>query len=408
MINLEDIGPQVAQWQRLLAFLVVVVTPGFVIDRWLLGLGKHHPRDTATIIFSSGSTGEPKGIVLSHRNIAANAESMVQVINLKPNDRALGVLPFFHSFGYTVTLWVPLQVGASAAYHFDPRQAKEIGELCRNYHCTIFLTTPTFLRFCLKRSAAGDFASVRILMCGAEKMPQQLARDFQEKFGVLPLEGYGCTELSPAAAANMPDHEAGEMRYLCNRPGTIGQPLPGVAARVVRPDTFNPLPANQEGLLLIYGANVMEGYLHKPDLTREVVRDGWYVTGDLAKIDEDGFITITGRLSRFAKVGGEMVPLEKIEEQLHDILQTSERVCAVTCVPDEARGERLVVLYVSHDGLDVHSLCQQLGERGLPSLWVPGEREFYMVPELPVLGSGKLHLQHLKEMALAMSQKSKG
>jgi acyl-[acyl-carrier-protein]-phospholipid O-acyltransferase/long-chain-fatty-acid--[acyl-carrier-protein] ligase len=262
------------------------------------------------------------------------------------------------------------------------------------------LTTPTFLRFYLRRSEPDDFRTLRILMCGAEKLPQSLAREFQEKFTVLPLEGYGCTELSPAAAANIPDREMGGYRQIGNRPGTIGQPLPGVAARIVNPDTFVPLPPGQEGLLLIYGPNVMKGYLGREDLTRAAIRDGWYVTGDMARIDQDGFITITGRLSRFAKVGGEMVPLEKIEEELHGILGTSERVCAITSVPDEKKGERLVVLHTALNGTDVRELCRQLGARGLPNLWLPGERDFVEIPELPILGSGKLDLKRLKEIAL--------
>ena len=235
-----------------------------------------------------------------------------------------------------------------------------------------------------------------MLACGAEKLPQPLALEFQKKFGVLPLEAYGCTELSPAAATNLPDRELEGYRQVGNKPGTIGQPLPGVAACVVEKETFAPLPPNQEGLLLIYGPNVMEGYLNRPEQTRAVVRDGWYVTGDLAKIDEDGFITITGRLARFAKVGGEMVPLEKVEEELHNILQISERVLAVTCVPDQTKGERPVVLYVNHDGLDIHQLWLKLNERGLPKIWLPSERDYYLVEELPVLGSGKLHLQRSK------------
>jgi len=405
LIYLEEVAQQITSGQKLRAFLKVLLLPGFVLERWVLGLGKHRLDDLATVIFSSGSTGEPKGILLSHRNIAANAESMVQAIDLRASDRVLGILPFFHSFGYTVTLWAALQVGASVVYHPDPRQAKEIGDLCRKHQATIFLITPTFLRFCLRRCEPGDFASLRILVTGAEKLPQPLAQDFHKKFGVLPLEGYGCTELSPAAAANVPDVVLDGFRQVGNKPGTIGQPLPGVAAKVVHPETFEPLPLGEEGLLLIYGANVMVGYLNRPEQTREVIRDGWYVTGDMAKIDEDGFITITGRLSRFAKVGGEMVPLEKIEEQLHDILQTSERVCAVTCVPDEARGERLVVLHTELNGMDVHQLCEQLGNRGLPNLWVPAERDFLQVPELPILGSGKVNLQRLKEMAVEQTSK---
>src|SRR5262249_11591288 len=177
----------------------------------------------------------------------------------------LGILPLFHSLGYTVTLWVPLQVGASAVYHADPRQSKEVGALCRKFKATIFLTTPTFLRLCLRRFEPGDFASLRILMCGAEKLPQPLALEFKEKFGVLPLEGYGCTELSPAAIVNVPDQDMDGFRQIGNKPGTIGQPLPGVAARVVNPDNFDPLPPGEEGMLFVYGGNVMAGYLGRPE-----------------------------------------------------------------------------------------------------------------------------------------------
>jgi len=402
LVYLEDFRKEVSRWERLRTFLTVVLLPGFVLDSWLLGLtGKGHQLDDlATVIFSSGSTGEPKGIMLTHANIAANAEAMVQVVDLRPKDRALGVLPFFHSFGYTVTLWVPLQTGASIVYHPDPRQAKKIGELCRTHRCTIFLTTPTFLRFCERQCDPGDFTTIRHLASGAEKLPQALAQEFHKKFGVLPLEAYGCTELSPAAAANVPDRTIEGFKQVGNKPGTIGQPLPGVAAKVVNPETFETLPVGQEGLLLMYGPNVMKGYLGREDLTRQVVRDGWYVTGDMARIDDDGFITLTGRLTRFAKVGGEMVPLEKIEEELHGVLETSERVCAVTCVPDEARGERLVVLHTPLNGRDVHCLCQQLATRGLPNLWLPAARDFFQVPELPLLGSGKVNLQQLKAMAL--------
>jgi acyl-[acyl-carrier-protein]-phospholipid O-acyltransferase/long-chain-fatty-acid--[acyl-carrier-protein] ligase len=334
---------------------------------------------------------------------------MIQATSLNPDDRLLGVLPFFHSFGYTVALWAPLQLAASAVYHPDPRQAREIGELCRTHRCTLYISTATFLRFCLKKCEANDFATIRILMCGAEKLPTSLAEEFGRRFGVLPLEGYGCTELSPACAANMPDQEYDTLVQVHNKIGTVGPPLPGCAARVVDPDTRQVLPIGSEGLLEITGANVMRGYLNRPELTREVIHDGWYVTGDMARVDADGHVQLTGRLSRFAKIGGEMVPLEKIEEELHEVLGTGDRVCAVACVPDEARGERLVVLYVSavlkSFGLDVRPWLAQLAARGVPNLWMPSERDFHAVEELPVLGSGKLSLSGVKEMALALAKR---
>jgi acyl-[acyl-carrier-protein]-phospholipid O-acyltransferase/long-chain-fatty-acid--[acyl-carrier-protein] ligase len=382
----------------------VVLLPGWVLERWVLRLGRHGPDDLATVIFSSGSTGDPKGVMLTHGNVAGNVESMLQAIALRPGDRVLGVLPLFHSFGYTILLWAPLQIGAATVFHPDPRQAREIGELCRRHRCTVYLSTATFLRFCLKKCDPDDFRSLRLLICGAEKLPPALAEDFRARFGILPLEGYGCTELAPAAATNLPDVEMDGLTQVYNRSGTVGQPLPGVAARLVHPDTYEPVPAGAEGLLLVSGANVMLGYLGRPELTALAVRAGWYVTGDMARIDADGFITLTGRLARFAKVAGEMVPLEKIEEELHDILGTSERVCAVTCVPDEARGERLVVLYLAgwmtQHGLEVRPWWQSLSSRGLPNLWVPSERDFFSVPELPLLGSGKVNLVGVKELAL--------
>jgi acyl-[acyl-carrier-protein]-phospholipid O-acyltransferase/long-chain-fatty-acid--[acyl-carrier-protein] ligase len=408
LLFLDDLLPKLTKGMKLRALLSVILLPGWLLER-LLGLGGHTVDDVATVIFSSGSTGEPKGVQLTHDNVAANVESIVQAVTLVPTDSMLGVLPFFHSFGYTVTLWAPLQVGASGVYHADPRQSREIGELCKKNRCTIYLTTATFLRFCLKKCEPDDFRSIRGLVCGAEKLPPSLAEEFHQRFGVRPLEGYGCTELSPVVSTNLPDQFAGGLTQLHNRVGTVGAPLPGVAARSVHPDTREVLPPGEEGMLVVYGANVMKGYLHKPELTAAVMADGWYITGDMARIDAEGHITITGRLSRFAKVGGEMVPLEKVEEALHDALGTAERVCVVACVPDESRGERVVVLYVEAAfvvfDVTLRQWTQKLSAHGLPNLWVPGERDFHAVPELPLLGSGKVNLKGVKDLALTLARK---
>jgi acyl-[acyl-carrier-protein]-phospholipid O-acyltransferase/long-chain-fatty-acid--[acyl-carrier-protein] ligase len=403
LIYLDDFRKEVTTFQRLRTILGVLLLPRFVQEYWQLGLNRHQLDDLATVIFSSGSTGEPKGIMLTHSQIAANVESVIQAISPGPADRLVGILPFFHSFGYTITLWAPLQVGASVVFHPNPLQAKEIGELTRTYRGTIFLSTPTFLRSFLKRCEPGDFSSLRLLICGAEKMPPSLAAEFYKKFGIAPREGYGCTELAPVVAANLPDFIHGSIHRVCTKPATIGRPIPGVAVKVVNNETFEPLPPGMEGLLLVYGANVMKGYLGRDDLTRRKIIDGWYITGDLARLDEDGFITITGREERFAKVGGEMVPLERIEEEIHSALETSERICAVTAIPDERKGERIVVLHLSLPGLDVSQLWERLNDRGLPNLYVPGPRDFFQVGELPVLGSGKLDLKKCKEKAVELA-----
>jgi acyl-[acyl-carrier-protein]-phospholipid O-acyltransferase / long-chain-fatty-acid--[acyl-carrier-protein] ligase len=423
-LYLEDLATKITNSQRLRAFLSILLLPLWFLERCVLGLGSHRNSDLATVIFSSGSTGEPKGVMLTHGNVAANVESMIQGVQLDGRDRILGVLPFFHSFGFTVTLWAPLQLGASTVYHADPRQAREIGELCHKYRCTIHLTTPTFLRFCLRKCGEKDFQTLRLLICGAEKLPQSLALDFHQRFGVQVVEGYGCTELTPVVGTNLPDEEIGGVKRINNILGTIGPPIPGVCGRVLQPESRQELPTNQEGLVLIHGANVMLGYLHRPEQTSQVLVDGagnqlaaseqtarggqrtlWYVTGDMGRFDDYGYLTLTGRLSRFAKVGGEMVPLERIEDELHAILETSERICAVTCVPDDMRGERLIVLHVRHEGVEIRRWCQQLGTRGLPNLWLPNERDFIVVAELPVLGSGKVNLQRVKELALELARR---
>lgn len=405
LIYLEDFRKDIGKLERTLAFIGVLLLPGFVHEYLLMGLGGHKADDLCTIIFSSGSTGDPKGIMLTHGNVVANAESVIQAIDPGPPDRLLGILPFFHSFGYTVTLWVPLQVGASTVYHANPLQQREIGELCKKHACTIFLATPTFLRGYLRRCEPDDFKTLRILVCGAEKLPPTLADEFKQKFGVQPLEGYGCTELSPVAAVNVPDFQEDTVRQIGNKRGTIGQPIPGVAARIVHRETLQDLPQGQEGLLLMYGANVMKGYLGKEELTqKKVVDGGWYITGDLAFLDEDGFITITGREERFAKVGGEMVPLEKVEDELHQILKTNDKLCAVTAIPDAKKGERLIVLHLPLTETTPRDLFKQLNERGLPPIYIPSQRDFYEVKELPILGTGKLDIKKCKQMAIDVAK----
>ena len=398
VIHLEDALRAISGFQRLRSFVATVMLPGWVLE-FTLGLRGHKPTDLATVIFSSGSTGEPKGVMLTQANVAANIETFRDHVDFNHRDSVLGILPFFHSFGYTVTLWGALSAQARTVYHPDPRAAKDIGELCRRYACTLMAATATFLRLYLRRCQPDDFKTMRLLVCGAEKLPPALIDEFKSKFGIEPLEGYGCTELSPVVSVNIPDVVVNRVRQIGTKIGTIGHPLPGVACRIVDAETGAPVPCGHEGLLLVTGPNVMKGYLDRADLTRLKVRDGWYDTGDIAKLDQDGFITLTGRLQRIAKIGGEMVPLELLEEDLHRIVGTADRMFAVTAVPDRKRGERIVVLYLSSSKIDLASVLKQLGERGHPNLWIPDERDCYAIPELPMLGSGKLDLQKLKEMA---------
>jgi acyl-[acyl-carrier-protein]-phospholipid O-acyltransferase/long-chain-fatty-acid--[acyl-carrier-protein] ligase len=399
VIYLEDARAGITALQRVQAFVATVLLPGWLLDR-LLGLGAHKADDLATVIFSSGSTGEPKGVMLTQANLAANIEAFMDYVYFNHRDRVLGILPFFHSFGYTVTLWGALLAQARTVYHADPRAAKEIGELCRTHGCTLMAATATFLRMYLRRCQPDDFKTMRLLVCGAEKLPPALIDEFKAKFGVEPREGYGCTELSPVVSVNIPDVIVNGVRQIGTKIGTIGHPLPGVAAKIVDADTSAPVDFGREGLLLVTGPNVMCGYLGRDDLTGAKVRDGWYDTGDVGKMDPDGFIALTGRLQRIAKIAGEMVPLELLEDEMHKALGITDRVFAVTAVPDKKRGERIVVLYVNRAELNLSKVLKQLGERGIANLWIPDERDCFAVEDLPILGSGKLDLQRLKEMAI--------
>jgi acyl-[acyl-carrier-protein]-phospholipid O-acyltransferase/long-chain-fatty-acid--[acyl-carrier-protein] ligase len=241
-----------------------------------------------------------------------------------------------------------------------------------------------------------------VLFTGAEKLPSELADAFEQRFGIRPIEGYGCTELSPIAAANIPPGRGTHNTFEGVKEGTIGRPLPGIKAKVVDLDTGETLGPNQTGMLLFHGLNVMKGYLNRPDLTKEVIRDGWYVTGDVAEIDEEGFITITGRISRFSKLAGEMVPHLRIEETLVHVLgleDAEEISLVVTAVPDAKKGEKIVVL---HTGLSIppEEICRKLAEAGLPPLWIPGADSFRQVEKIPILGTGKLDLKAVKDLAV--------
>jgi acyl-[acyl-carrier-protein]-phospholipid O-acyltransferase/long-chain-fatty-acid--[acyl-carrier-protein] ligase len=357
------------------------------------------PESIATVIFSSGSTGVPKGVLLSHYNVLSNIEAIAQLFWINADDRVVGVLPFFHSFGFTVTVWFPLVSGCGAIYHPNPTEAAAIGELVQKYRGTLLLSTPTFCSTYTRKCTKEQFASLRYVLVGAEKLREPIAIAFREKFGVDLLEGYGCTEMSPVVAVNAPTYEAGRDTQVGAKPGTVGHPLPGVAARIVDPATFEPLPTNTEGLLLVKGSNRMLGYLKQPERTAEVFRDGWYITGDIAVIDDEGFIRITDRLSRFSKIGGEMVPHLKVEEAILNAMGDGQ--CAVTGVPDEQRGERLVALYVRPE-IAPADLWQKLNASDLPRLWIPKRENIYPVDALPQLGTGKLDLRGVKARAQAL------
>lgn len=359
-------------------------------SRW----GRAGLDDTAAILFTSGSTGDPKGVMLSHANILHNVLAMGQLFPTDADDRMLGALPFFHSFGLTVTLWFPGIQGFGAVYHPNPLDSRAVGDLAEKHRVTFLLGTPTFLGGYLRRIDAAKLKTVRVVVAGAEKLRADVADAFEAKFGVRPLEGYGCTELSPVVSVNIPDIDWPGSKQKGTKAGTVGQPLPGVFVKIVDPDTGAPLPQDAPGLLLVKGPNVMQGYIGQ----ESPLRDGYYVTGDIASIDADGFVTITDRLSRFSKIAGEMVPHIKVEEKLHELAGATDQTFVVLGAPDEKRGEKLLVLHLPRPDLD--ELHKKLAA-ALPALWAPDRRDYRQVESFPVLGTGKLDLRALKELGKA-------
>ena len=395
MVFLEDVLGDIGTADKVFTLIAARLLPVTILRRSFGGRLKTDA--TATIIFSSGSTGVPKGVVLTHRNILANVDALAQIFPMAPSDCFIGVLPFFHSFGLTGTLWFPLLQGSSVVFHPNPMDAKTIGELAAAYHGTMLISTPTFCNAYLRRCTREQFAHLKYAIVGAEKLREPLATMFEQQFGVPLLEGYGCTEMAPVVAVNRPNYEDDQEKQIGMKFGSVGHPVPGVAAKVVDQETGEGPLYGRPGLLLVKGPNMMAGYLGQPERTADVIRDGWYSTGDIAMIDDDGFIFITDRLSRFSKIGGEMVPHLKVEEAINGVL--GDLCSAVTAIPDPSRGERLVAFYSRQD-VSPDVLWEELCKTDLPRLWLPRREHLVQIPEIPTLGTGKIDLRRLRQLAL--------
>ena len=414
---LEDALSRPRFVEKLSALALAWLVPAFLLKR-VLAAGRVKPvseaictpgtarssrmDDLATVIFSSGSTGDPKGVMLSHFNIMSNISQVTQVFMLDGHDKILGILPFFHSFGFTAGLWLPAVQGVGVVFHPNPLDAQVIGGLVEKYKVTFLVATPTFLQAYMRRCTPESFGSLQYVLVGAEKLPERAAAAFEDQFGIRPLEGYGCTECSPIVTVNGKDYRAPGFRQVGSKRGKIGHPLPGVSVKVVDLDTGLPVAPGNSGMLLVKGPNVMRGYLGRPEKTAEVLHDGWYTTGDVGMIEEDGFVTITDRLSRFSKIGGEMVPHIRIEEKLHELADATEQVFAVTAVPDEKKGERIIVIHTLTEP-KLTEVLEKLSQCDLPALWKPKANQFLHVDSIPALGTGKMDLRAIKTLATSLT-----
>ena len=381
--------------------IIALVSPTPLLRR-LIDLPRWGDDEEAALLFTSGSSGEPKGVVLSHRNILSNTAQFAAVLAQVNLHSLLGCLPVFHSFGFTVTLWWPLLGGPRVVTYPSPLDTAKLVETIERHKLELLLTTPTFLRAFLRKAKPEQLSSLKLVVTGAEKLPPDLVRDFEARFGLKICEGYGMTEASPGVAVNLPDQPPSRTNpdgVLGRRLGSVGRMLPGLTARIRDPETDADLSLFDSGMLWLRGANVFEGYLNDPQRTSDVLRDGWYKTGDVGRIDEDGFLFIEGRMSRFSKIAGEMVPHLTIEQKIVEALDRPDDsdgpVITVVGVADEKRGESLVALTTID--IDPVELRRRLVEAGLPNLWVP--RIFKRVPAIPLLATGKLDLRACEKLA---------
>lgn len=368
----------------------------------LLGLPQVGDRAEAGLLFTSGSSGEPKGVALSHRNLLANCAQISSLSILPESASMLGCLPVFHSFGFTVTLWYPLLRGCRVVTVPSPLDPRKIIDAIHGEQTTVLIGAPTFLRPLTKKAQPAELRSLDLVVSGAERLTDDLSRAFLETFHLEIMQGYGLTETSPAANINQPPPPivmATNEPQTGHRPGTAGRMMPGMTARIVHPETGAELPLTETGVVLFKGANVFAGYLNDPEKTRAAFRDGWFVTGDLGRFDDEGFLVIEGRLSRFSKIGGEMVPHVTIELKIMASFgweATDTPMVFVTGIPDAVKGEALVLL--TTQDLQLDELRARLAVSGMPNLWVP--RIIRRVTQIPMLGSGKTDLKRCRELAL--------
>lgn len=392
------------------AILPWLVAAYLLPNQWiadLLGLPRTGDQAEAGLLFTSGSAGEPKGVVLTHRNILSNCAQISSLSILPDSATIIGCLPVFHSFGFTVTVWYPILRGCRVVTLPSPLDTRKIVEAIHQEKATVMVGAPTFVRPFLKKATKEELASLDLVVTGAEKLPMDLYEAFLQQFGIEILQGYGLTETTPVASVNQhhppvttstAEHQDGK------RAGSVGRLMPGMTARIVDPDTGAELPMDSTGMLWLKGANVFPGYLKDPEKTATALKDGqWFVTGDLGRLDEDGFLYIEGRLSRFSKIGGEMVPHGTIEARVAELFgwdQHEGPTAVVTGVPDPAKGEALVLL--TTEEVTAEQVRARLLEAGLPNLWVP--RIIRRVEKIPMLGTGKTDLKGCRTLAIELTK----
>jgi acyl-[acyl-carrier-protein]-phospholipid O-acyltransferase/long-chain-fatty-acid--[acyl-carrier-protein] ligase len=388
---------------KIIAYKIALrLLPGLIGNYWFAA--PTQPDQTAAIIFSSGSEGRPKGVELTHSNILANIKQTATVCNMRESDVILGMLPLFHSFGFTMGSLMPLVCAAPMVAFADPTDAYTIGKMIARYKVTIMFGTSTLFSIYTrsKKCVPEMFQSLRLIVAGAEKLSPHVQESFKLKFQKNILEGYGTTELAPVSGANLPNElDLGDMHVqVSHKEGTVGMPLPGTIYRIVDPQTRISLPTGTEGMIVVSGPQVMKGYLNNPEKTAQVLfeQDGfrWYETGDKGRLDDDGFLTIVDRYSRFAKIGGEMVSLSGLEETIVNALGDIDAQVMAVAIADDKKGEVICLLHTQDK--EPADFIALLKESGLDNLMIPSK--YLKVEDLPKLGTGKKDYTTAKKMAM--------
>ncbi len=407
MYYLEELKEGISKASMITTLLAVMVLP----TRLLQGLYIKHinMQSTATILFSSGSEGAPKGIELTHQNLAANSRQVADTLNTRENDVMMSILPTFHAFGLLASTLMPLSEGIPIVCHPDPTDVVNIAKGIAKYEGTVTFGTSTFFRLYVRNRRVHPLMlkSLRLIIAGAEKLNPEIREAFKIKFGKTILEGYGATETSPVAAVNVPD-ELDTTYWKVqqgNTPGTVGMPVPGTSFRIVDPTSMEELETGEDGLILISGPQVMKGYLNAPEKTAEAITiiddQRWYKTGDKGHLDEHGFLVIVDRYSRFAKVAGEMVSLTAVEEQVRKALAEPEFECIAVNTPDSKKGEKITLLFTITDNMEQltgKDIKKKLIEGDTNALMIPSD--YIQVEEIPKLGSGKTDFSTAKKRVL--------
>lgn len=401
VIDLVEVLKTLSKAKTMALLAVIQVMPAKCLAK-LLKVPRVGGAVEAGLLFTSGSAGEPKGVVLSHRNILGNCLQIDSTQLLTNREKVIANLPIFHSFGFTVTLWYPLLRGCTMVTIPSPLEFKKTARVIEVESATILIGTPTFLKPYIRHVAPECLKSLKYVMTGAEKMPEGLADLWQARFNCLYFEGYGLTETSPVVSINLPCTATGidyrqSVGTAC-KPGSVGRPLPGHAARIVDPDTMEPLPVTEVGLLLLKGPNIFSAYLKAPERTAEVMQDEWFITGDLARFDDAGYLFIEGRQSRFSKIAGEMVPHGTIEQALlkaFGLIDAERPMLAISARADAAKGEALVLLAAME--VELTDVRKTLSAAGYSNLWVP--KQIKRVESIPTLLTGKLDLRAIKALA---------